>query len=103
MFSGYIQISSISLNTIYLFQRFSHQTIRISHNNESWAGDHILWYRNPLDLIRNLFANPLFKQEIVYAPEKHFSNDGKRLYSEINWSDWWWRIQVFNFIGYLKI
>ena len=69
----------------------------LEHNNESWTGDHILWYRDPVELVRNLFANPMFNNEIVYVPEKHFDQNGTRLYSEIHWSDWWWRTQVYIF------
>ena len=69
----------------------------LEHNNESWTRDHILWYHDPVELVKNLFGNPVFNNEMVYVPEKHFDQNRTRLYSEIHWSDWWWRTQVYIF------
>ena len=76
-------------------QPFFYKIISLSHECETWAGDYILWYRNPLEAIQSLFSNPLFKDEMIYTLEKHFSYGGKRVYLEIHWSDWWWRTQIF--------
>jgi len=37
----------------------------------------------------------MFKDEIIYAAEKHMNAQGERLYSEMHWSDWWWNTQVY--------
>ena len=86
----------------FIWKRFSHQTVTLGHNNESWTGDHSLWYRNPVELTRNMLANPLFVQDMTYAPEKHFSSGEGRLYSEIHWSKWWWKMQVIQTFGELS-
>ena len=48
-----------------------------------------------MELIQNLFGNPMFRDEIVYAAEKHVNTQGMRLYSEMHWSEWWWNTQVY--------
>lgn len=55
----------------------------LSHDNESWIGDHSLWYCNLLELVLNLLGNPSFIHNMVYQPEKYFGSEGK-LYSEIH-------------------
>ena len=77
-----------------MLQAFTRKTFTLSRDAETWTGDYVLWYRNPLEAIQSLFSNPMFKNEMVYIPEKHFNRD-RRLYSEIHWSDWWWHTQVF--------
>ncbi|KAH9933838.1 uncharacterized protein B0H18DRAFT_819413, partial [Fomitopsis serialis] len=44
-----------------------------------------LWFRNPLECIRELIGNPAFRDAIRYAPEQHFvDKDGKsRVVSEM--------------------
>jgi hypothetical protein len=59
-----------------------------------WAQKYELWSRNPLAVIQGLFSNPLFKEEMVYGPEQRFCCKGRRLYSEMHCSDWWWRTQA---------
>jgi hypothetical protein len=64
-------------------------------NSESGASElHRFWYRDPVEIARTLFGNPLFKSEMIYTPEKHTDMRGSRIYSEIHWSDWWWDLQV---------
>ena len=82
-----------------VLQQFSRRIISLSRNNETWAQDYELWSRNPLEVIQGLFSNPLFKDDMVYGPEKRFSDDGGRLYSEIYCSDWWWSTQVLVFLS----
>ena len=37
----------------------------------------------------------MFKDEMVYAAERHTNAQGMRVYSEMHWSDWWWNTQVY--------
>ena len=46
--------------------------------------------------IRSLFGNPDFTNELIYAPEWHYT-DAERtchVYNEMHTSNWWWSIQV---------
>ncbi|KAH9951748.1 hypothetical protein B0H21DRAFT_775908 [Amylocystis lapponica] len=57
-----------------------------------------LWKRNPVECIRELIGNPMFKDHIRYAPEKLYTNELKRpdtrIYDETWTGDWWWDTQV---------
>jgi len=56
---------------------------------------HEFWYRDPIEVTRALFGNPLFKNEMVFVAERHIDSQGSRMYSEMHWSDWWWDTQVY--------
>ena len=81
-------------NTHTLPQAFRPSTVELQFAGESWNGQHIIWYRDPIEVIQNLFGNPLYKDDMVYAAEKHTDVHGHRLYSEMHWSNWWWDVQV---------
>ncbi|EIW78604.1 hypothetical protein CONPUDRAFT_91955 [Coniophora puteana RWD-64-598 SS2] len=54
-----------------------------------------LWFRNPVDCIRDLFGNPQFAESMVYAPEQVFDDDNGKMqqYEEMWTGDWWWETQ----------
>jgi len=55
-----------------------------------------LWRRNPVDCIKELFANPAFKEKISYKPRKAFTDESQteRMYGEMWEGEWWWTMQV---------
>lgn len=55
-----------------------------------------LWKRNAVDCVRELMGNPLFRDCIRYAPEKHYADHaGKtRIYGNMWTGNWWWDVQV---------
>ena len=55
-----------------------------------------LWFRDPVDCVSELLANPAFINYISYAPERVYSdNEGKeRIYDEAWTANWWWDMQV---------
>ncbi|KAI0632830.1 hypothetical protein C8Q77DRAFT_1058772 [Trametes polyzona] len=55
-----------------------------------------LWKRDPVDCIRELIGNPLFRDCIRYAPEKHYvDEDGtSRMYGNTWTGNWWWETQT---------
>jgi hypothetical protein len=62
-----------------------------------------LWRRNPVECVKELIGNPLFKDYLSYIPEHaYIDNEGKeRIYDEMWTADWWWNIQVsFSFYVY---
>ncbi|KAK6980874.1 hypothetical protein R3P38DRAFT_3465763, partial [Favolaschia claudopus] len=54
-----------------------------------------LWYRNPIDCIREFLGNPAFKEKMNFVPRRFFCNpDGtNREWSEMWTAEWWWKIQ----------
>lgn len=53
-------------------------------------------YRDIIECIRALFGNPEFAHDLVFAPERHYTNSTqtRRVYSEMHTGDWWWSVQV---------
>ncbi|KAF8124506.1 hypothetical protein K438DRAFT_2154332 [Mycena galopus ATCC 62051] len=54
-----------------------------------------LWYRDPLDCIRELLGNPAFRGKQGFEPRRIFRSPEKtnREYSEMWTASWWWEIQ----------
>ena len=52
--------------------------------------DYQLWYRDPREVIRNIFANPELAGGIDYVPYREFENE-KRRYSDFMSGDWAWK------------
>ena len=63
-----------------------------------------LYFRNILSCIRTIYGDPELAQDLVVAPERHFTNieQTDRVYSEMHTGDWWWSVQVRNTILDLK-
>ncbi|KAI0086605.1 hypothetical protein BDY19DRAFT_864872, partial [Irpex rosettiformis] len=55
-----------------------------------------LWFRDPVECIRELIGNPLFAAKMVFAPEKLFEDSGgeENVRNEMNTGKWWWEIQM---------
>jgi hypothetical protein len=53
------------------------------------------YYRNPLDCVRLLLGHLLFKQDLVWAPVRQFSDAQhfESLYSDLHSGDYWWTEQ----------
>ena len=58
---------------------------------------HQIYYRNPIDVIKSLWSNPTYADQMVFSPQKLWTSSDKtsRLYNEMWTGDWWWKIQVF--------
>ncbi|KIY48855.1 hypothetical protein FISHEDRAFT_42547, partial [Fistulina hepatica ATCC 64428] len=54
-----------------------------------------LWYRDPVECIRELIGNPVFRDAMAYAPETLYEGaDGKtRIVNEMHTAEWWMDIQ----------
>jgi len=52
--------------------------------------------RDVLECIRSLYGNPQYAEDLVFAPERHYTSHERksRLYHEMYSCDWWWTIQV---------
>ena len=55
-----------------------------------------LWRRDPVECLKELMGNPMFKDSLEYAPQKHFMDEEgtNRVYDEMWTGDWWWDTQV---------
>ena len=69
---------------------------RTDENGNFLTEDLELWFRNPVDVVRELFGNPLFKDLLNYRPYKMWMEEmGKtRCINEMWTADWWWELQV---------
>lgn len=56
--------------------------------------DYIVYFRNPLSLVRSMISNPNFKGQFDYAPYREFE-DGLRRWTDVMSGDWAWRQAVW--------
>ncbi|KAF8264338.1 hypothetical protein EI94DRAFT_1495845, partial [Lactarius quietus] len=58
------------------------------------------YFRDILSCIRSLFGDPGFAQDLIVAPEWHYTDNERtdHVYSEMNTGDWWWAVQVCSYI-----
>ena len=58
---------------------------------------HQIYYQNPIDVIKSLWSNPTYADQMVFSPQKLWTSSDKtsRLYNEMWTGNWWWKIQVF--------
>jgi len=54
------------------------------------------YHRDIIDCIRSLYGDPQFVQDLVFAPERHYTDPERtcRIYNEMHTGDWWWAVQV---------
>ncbi|KZV93297.1 hypothetical protein EXIGLDRAFT_646321, partial [Exidia glandulosa HHB12029] len=64
-------------------------------NGDNMAEDLELWYRNPVDVVKDLLSNALFEDLLVYEPVRAFLEESKetRAIDEMWTADWWWELQ----------
>jgi len=64
-------------------------------------GDETLefYYRDVVECIRSLYGDPQFVQDLILAPERHYTSPERtcRIYNEMHTGDWWWTVQVCNY------
>ncbi|KAF8879798.1 hypothetical protein BD779DRAFT_1446684, partial [Infundibulicybe gibba] len=68
---------------------------RVGEDGNKMSEDVELWYRNPIDCVRELIGNPAFKDYISYTPERVFTSSSgeNRVFDEMWTGDWWWDTQ----------
>lgn len=52
--------------------------------------------RNPMECLRALWRDPEFSDDLVFEPERHYSDEDElvRMYHDIHVGQWWWKTQV---------
>ncbi|KAH9171757.1 hypothetical protein EDB89DRAFT_1906741 [Lactarius sanguifluus] len=55
-------------------------------------------HRDIIQCIWTLFGNPEFVHNLVFAPERHYTNSTQtcHIYDGMYMGDWWWSVQVHN-------
>lgn len=72
-----------------------------SHDPPPWmTSKYEVWFRDPHDVMRNIFSNPDFKNEIDYTCYREFTVGGERCYKDFMSGNWAWRHSV-SFSQYL--
>lgn len=59
-----------------------------------------VYYRDVLECIRSLYGDETFAPYLVFAPERHYSDNTRtnRLYHDVYTGKWWWTTQVCFYI-----
>jgi len=54
------------------------------------------YYRDVMKCIRVIYSDLQFTQDLVFAPERHYTNQECMccIYDEMYTCDWWWKVQV---------
>ncbi|KAI0750184.1 hypothetical protein C8Q80DRAFT_1102266, partial [Daedaleopsis nitida] len=55
-----------------------------------------LWMRDPVECVRELIGNPLFRDHMCHAPRRVYADpEGNvRIYDNMWTADWWWKTQL---------
>ncbi|KAG1868181.1 hypothetical protein C8R48DRAFT_549442, partial [Suillus tomentosus] len=69
---------------------------RTDENGQLLHEDLELWTRDPVECIKELIGNPLFKEYMVYAPSRAYKDEAgtERIIDDMWTADWWWDKQV---------
>jgi hypothetical protein len=61
---------------------------------------HEVWFRDPHTVVKNMLANPDFKNSIDYVPYREFEEKGEqRCYKDFMSGDWAWQQAVCIFVA----
>ena len=54
------------------------------------------YYREIIPCIRSLYGDPELVHDLVFAPERHYTDTTRtcRVFSEMHTGNWWWLVQV---------
>jgi hypothetical protein len=58
-----------------------------------------VFWRDPVEVVRELISNRQLKNNIKYTPQRHFTSTEclVRIFSEMWTGDWWWETQVSSY------
>ena len=67
----------------------------IPENSSSWTNtEHMLWFRDPRLLFKNMLENPDFQNSFDYAPFWQYNTDDQCCYQNFMLGDWVWKQAV---------
>jgi len=61
------------------------------------GGENLTFYHwEIVPCLRALYGDPEFWHDLIFSPERHFTNEERmhRIYNEMHTGDWWWSVQV---------
>lgn len=69
---------------------------KVNGNGEMMKEDLDLWMRDPVECVKELIGNPSFKNHMVYAPAKAYTDRAgfHRVIDDMWSADWWYDKQV---------
>ncbi|KZV91631.1 hypothetical protein EXIGLDRAFT_769682 [Exidia glandulosa HHB12029] len=72
------------------------RTISIQAEGSTQLQSHEVFYRDPMDCLRALWADPAFQAELMVSPEMRWFSKSRtiRMYLDMNTGDWWNAKQV---------
>lgn len=55
-----------------------------------------LWFRDPVECVKELMGNPMFRDVLEYALKRVWLDEGgtKEVVDEMSSAGWWWKMQV---------
>lgn len=70
----------------------------LDDDNQVRTEDVEVWFRDPIQCVRELMGNPAFRDVLQYAPcHLYADSEGKeRVINQMSSGDWWWKIQVIS-------
>ncbi|KAG2111379.1 hypothetical protein BD769DRAFT_1674372 [Suillus cothurnatus] len=65
---------------------------KTDENGQSLHKDVELWMCDPVECIKDLIRNPLFKEHMVYTPSQAYQDEAgsQQLIDDMWMADWWW-------------
>ncbi|KAJ7483023.1 hypothetical protein B0H11DRAFT_2232041 [Mycena galericulata] len=68
----------------------------LDDNNEFRTETAELWYRDPVECVKELMGNPAFKEVMDYAPKRLFvdAEGTEEVINEMSSASWWWKTQT---------
>ncbi|KAJ7582127.1 hypothetical protein C8J56DRAFT_1015707 [Mycena floridula] len=88
-------VDSLPQGVTWQLERMTVKGDLVSEDGNQQIEELEIWYRDPVEVIKELVGNPMFKDVIRYAPEKLYEDKSgeKRVIDEMWTADWWWEIQ----------
>ncbi|RDB24482.1 hypothetical protein Hypma_008517 [Hypsizygus marmoreus] len=67
----------------------------VNEDGDFLTEDLELWWRDPVECIRELMGNPIFRDVMRFTPEQLFEDSGgkEKIVDEMWTAGWWWKIQ----------
>ena len=55
-----------------------------------------IWFRDPIECVKELMGNPMFRDAMTYKPARVWLDEAgtQEVIGEMSSGTWWWEIQV---------
>jgi hypothetical protein len=91
-------IDSLPIGSSWRCEHISLEGDLVDEDNQFKTEVAELWFRDPIECVKELIGNPAFKHVIDYAPSKLYDHPlgrkGSEVVNEMSSARWWWKIQV---------